>query len=88
MFVAADGGEQFLELSARETERSDVRANDVLAQVFIHFDDHGTGNIRLRHDQVIAFCARFDAASELTDIAQLLPGNSLHALALNSDAAL
>lgn len=87
MLVTADGAEKSLEFSPAETKRVHVRPDDVLAQVFIHLDDHRPCHTWFGHDEVISLDARFDATRELTNVAELLPGDPLHALALSSVSA-
>jgi hypothetical protein len=86
-FVAADDSQQAFEFVTAETERADVRADDVFAQVSIHLDDDRPGESGSGHHEVIAFRSRLDTACELADVAQFLPGNLLHAVALRSVAA-
>ena len=79
--MPANDGEISLELFAAEVQRTHVRSDDIFTKISIHLDDHGANQARLRHDEVIAFDPDLDAAGKLADVSQLLPGDSLHAVA-------
>lgn len=55
MFVAADFCEQFLEGLSRQTERTNIVADDILTQISVHFYNDRTRDSWLCHDEVIAF---------------------------------
>src|SRR5205814_3728325 len=81
MLVAAHDGQEFLEVFTAQFEGAHIRTNEILAKIFIHLDDNWSRQSWLCHYKMITLDARFDAPRELTDIAQFLPRDLLHAVA-------
>jgi len=62
---------------AVDSESAHVRSNEVFSEVSIHLDHDGSRKPGTRHDQVIPFCARFNAAQQKADVPKFLPRDSL-----------
>jgi hypothetical protein len=87
VLVAADDAEQPFEFLAGEAERMHVCADEILAKTFVHLDDYRPRETRLCHHEVVTFDTRLNTTSQFADVAELLPGDPPHALALKSGAA-
>jgi hypothetical protein len=65
-----------LELRAIDSKRFHIRPDDILTKVAIHLDDYRSRQAGPRHDEVVAFDSRLDAAEQPGDVAEFLPRNA------------
>jgi hypothetical protein len=71
--LTANDRKQLFEFLPAEPQRSHVRPDKILTEIFIHFDDQRPRESRLCHDQMVAFYSHLDTTCELKDISQFLP---------------
>jgi hypothetical protein len=84
---ASNCGEEIFEFQTAQAEGPDVRSDDVFTQLAIHLYDDRSRDSWFCHDQMITFDPRDDTPRQLANVAQLLPRNASHAVALRTFGA-